>query len=161
MKRLLVFVVALSMFCGCAQNKSTAPVVDNISFAAEIYYGDQDYSADVSIVDGVLNLTVTAPEEIDGLTLKLDENGIKANFKGITFTPDTSSLPQGAISQILFNVLNDAKQKTAVCGDENCEITGTVDGYKYTFVISPSGLPIELEVVDLDFKIEFTNVTLE
>ena len=161
MKKLLAIVIVFLLLCGCVQNAATTPVLNNISFIAEISYGESEYSADVSIRDDVLNLVVTAPKEIDGLSFKLDKNGIKANFKGIPFDLDTVSLPKGAVYQVLICVLDDAKQKTAISGDGNCKITGDVDGNKYMLLLSPSGLPIELEIKELDFQMKFTDVTVE
>lgn len=153
--------MVLLLLCGCAQNVATTPVLNNISFGTEISYGESEYSADVSILDDVLNLTVTAPKEIKGLSLELDKNGIKAKFKGIPFDFETTSLSKGAVYQVVTDVLDDAKQKTAISDDNNCKITGDVDGYKYTFLFSPSGLPIELEIEELDFQMKFSNVTIE
>jgi len=161
LKKLLAIVIVFLLLCGCVQNAATAPVLNNISFIAEISYGESEYSADVLIRDDVLNLVVTAPKEIDGLSFELDKNGIKANFKGIPFDLDTVSLSKGAVYQVLICVLDDAKQKTAISSDDNCKITGDADGYKYTLLLSPSGLPIELEIKELNFQMKFTNVTVE
>ncbi len=150
----------LFILCGCAQKSKTAPVLNDISFETEISYGQHKYSGDVTLADDILNLTVTAPKEIKGLTLKLDENGVTAKFKGISIAPDIDSLPQGAVGNILFGVLNDAKSKTIEHSEDNCEIKGMIDGCEYVFVFSPSGLPISLKVDKLELEIEFKNVTV-
>ena len=160
MKKLLVLPLVFLLLCGCTQISETVPVLNNISFEAQIEYGDQEYAGNVTIADNTLNLTVTKPQEIDGLNLTVSENGIIAEFKGISYAPDISALPQGAVAQILFKVLGDVGGKTIACNDQNCEITGRVDDYKYTFIFSPSGLPISLRIDGLDLEILFNNVTL-
>lgn len=161
MKRLLAIVIVLIFFIGCAQNVATTPILNNISFIANISYGDSEYVADVLITDNALNLNVIAPNELKGLTLNLDKNSVKAKFKGIPIDLEADSLPKVAVYQVMVGVLNDAKQKTAVFDDDNCKVSGDVDGYKYTLIFSPSGLPIELEVEELDLKMKFTNVTVK
>lgn len=160
-KKLFALPLALLLLCGCANNKTVTPILNNISFTAEIDYGDTEFVGNATLSEGTLNLTVTEPQEIKDLILKLDKNGITAEFKGVTYTPDINSLPQGAIAQVLYDILNDiVGNKTANCDEENCEIKGRVNGYDYTFVFSPSGLPISLEIDDLDLEIKFKNVTV-
>lgn len=160
-KKLFALSLTLLLLCGCAEKKAVTPVLNNISFTAEIDYGDSEFVGNATLSDGALNLTVTEPQEIKDLILMLDKNGVTAEFKGVTYTPDINSLPQGAIAQVLYDILNDiADNKTANCDEENCEIKGSVNGYDYTFVFSPSGLPISLDVDDLDLEIKFKNVTI-
>lgn len=148
--------------CGCVQKGNVTPVLDNISFTAEIDYGDNEYTADVSIAQDTLNLVVTAPQEIKDLTLSVTKNGITAEFKGVAYDSKIDSLPQGAIAQVLYGVINDirASQDAAICDEENCEINSQANGYKYEFTFSPSGLPINLKVDKLDLDIDFKNVTV-
>ncbi|MBQ8268043.1 MAG: hypothetical protein IJZ21_06655 [Clostridia bacterium] len=161
-KKLFVLSFALLLLCGCADNKTVTPVLDNISFTAQIDYGDSEFVGNATLSNDTLNLTITEPQEIKDLILKLDKNGVAAEFKGVTYTPDINSLPQGAIAQVLYNILNDiaASQDTAICGEENCVIENKINGYDYEFTFSPSGLPISLEIDDLDLEIKFKNVTV-
>ena len=161
-KKLFALPLVLLLLCGCADNKTVAPVLDNISFTAQIDYGDNEFVGNATLSNDTINLTVTEPQEIKDLILKLDKNGVTAEFKGVTYTPDINSLPQGAIAQVLYNVLNDiaASQDTAICDEENCVIKNKINGYDYEFTFSPSGLPISLEIDDLDLEIKFKNVTV-
>ncbi len=159
-KKLFALSIGLLMLCGCAPKSTVAPILENISFTAEIDYGDDEFTADVKLMQDALNLVVTEPQEIKDLTLDITQNGVMAEFKGVTYTPDINSLPQGAIVQVLYEVLNDIRQNTAVCDEENCNISGKAEGYKYDFEFSPSGLPISLTVDGLDLEIDFKNVTV-
>ena len=160
-KNLLAFPLVLLLLCGCGKPKAVTPALDNISFIAEIDYGDTEFAANASIAEDTLNLVVTKPQEIKDLTLNITKNGVTAEFKGVTYTPNINSIPGGAIAQVLYDILNDiAGNKTANCDEENCEIEGSVNGYQYEFTFSPSGLPISLQIDDLDLEIEFKNVTV-
>ena len=161
-KRLFVLPLVLLLICGCAEKTSVTPVLNNISFTAEIYYGDAEFIANTELTQDALNLVVTEPKEIKDLILNVTKNGVTAEFKGVTYTPDINSMPEGAIIQVLYNVLSDIRtsQNTAVCDEENCEIKGKVDSYEYEFEFSPSGLPISLDIDNLDLDIKFKNVTI-
>ena len=162
MKKLIVLsVIALLICCGCSKTNTTTPILDNISFTAQINYDKQEYVCDVVITESVLNIVVSEPEQIKGLTVKVDKNGTMAEFMGISYTPDLNSLPQGAVAQVLFSVLEDAAEKSAVYVNENCEIDGNVNGYEYDFTFSPSGLPLSLVIEDLDLEINFNNTALK
>ncbi len=161
LKKLLALPLVLLLLCGCAQSKTATPILNNISFTVEIDYGENEFVADVAVAEDDLNLAVIEPQEINGLILNITKNGVTAEFKGISYTPDISSLPQGAIIKVLYNILSDISSgKTASCDNENCKITGRVDGYKYEFEFSPSGLPISLNVYALDLEIDFKNVSI-
>lgn len=162
LKKLFALSIVFLMLCGCGKKNNVTPVLDNISFNAEIEYGGSEFIADVSIKQDALNLVVSEPQEIKDLTLNVTKNGITANFKGLTYAADINSLPQGAIAQILYVIINDVKvlQNKAICNEDNCEINSQANGYKYEFTFSPSGLPINLKVEQIDLDIDFKNVTL-
>lgn len=161
-KKLCVLLSLFLLLCGCAQKKGITPVLNNISFTAEIDYGDTEFMANVTLDGDALNLVVIEPQEIKDLTLKVDKNGITAEFMGLRYTPDIDSLPQGAIIQVLYEIFDDisTSQNTSVCNEENCEIKGEVGDYEYKFIFSPSGLPISLYIDQLDLEIKFKNVTV-
>ena len=160
MKRLFVLSLVFFLLCGCENPKTVIPIMQSISFTADVQYGDDNYQADANVRDDNLNLVVRRPEYIDGLTLNINKNGATASYKGISYPLDISSQPQGAMAQVLYNVLSDVSGKQLNCGEENCEINGKVDNYSYTFVFSPSGLPISLTVDEINLLVKFSNVSL-
>lgn len=160
LKKLFVLPLAFLLLCGCGENKTVTPILNNISFIAQVDYGEDKFVANAIVADNALKLTVVQPEELKDLIVNITQNGVTSEFKGISYSPDINSLPQGAVVQILYNVLYDISSgKMAVRSNENCVITGRVDGYKYTFNFSPSGLPISLAIDNLDLDISFKNVT--
>ena len=149
------------MLCGCTQKKNTIPILNNISFIAEINYSNDKFVCESSLSDGDLKLIVKEPAEIKDLILVANKNGVAAEFLGVSYNADIISLPQRALAKLLFNILTDiCNNESVTCDDGNCKITGRVDCYKYVFDFSPSGLPISLEVDELDLKIDFKNVTV-
>lgn len=160
-KKILVLPLILLTLCGCLEKRTVMPILNDITFTAEIDYGEDEFVCDLFVSDGALKVILNEPEEIKDLTLIVNKNGVTAEFKGVTYTPDINSMPQGAFVKLLFNILNDiSNNDSLVCDDENCKITGRLDGYEYEFTFSPSGLPISLYIDQIDLKIDFKNVTV-
>lgn len=161
MKKIIFLPLIALVLCGCTKTKYTEPVLNNISFTASIVLNNSEFIADATLLEDELELVVNSPQEIKGLILSISKNGVNAVFNGITFAPDVNSLPNGAVIQILFEIIRDIEGKNAVCNNENCMIQGKVNNYAYDFIFSPAGLPISLEIKDLNLKINFTNVTIQ
>lgn len=161
MKRLFVLPLIVLTLCGCSKIETATPILKNISFIAEIHYQELDFVASSNITNDALNLTVMEPKNIEDLLLTIDKNGITAKFKGISHNCDADSMPQSAAARILYDIFLDISgNKEIVSKDDNCVINGRVDEYKYIFTFAPSGLPINLEVDELDLYVNFKNVTV-
>ena len=162
-KKLFVLPLALLFLfvCGCAAKPKSKPILNNISFIAEIDYGDNKFVCDTAISENVLKLTVTEPDEIQDLNLTISQTEVETEFKGGSYTKSLDELASGSVAKIFHSLLNDIlDNKSASYNDENCEITGKAEGFKYVFVFSPSGLPISLCVDELDLKIVFKNASI-
>ena len=141
--------------------ETAKPIIENTTFVAEINYDDAQYVCDVEVLKDSLNLVVVEPDEINGLILKVDKNDFTAQYKGISYAPDFNNMPQSAVIQILYSIISDIKNKSIEFSDENGVIEGKVNSCEYEFAFSPSGLPLTLEIDDIDLKIEFKNVVLK
>lgn len=150
------------MLCGCSNGKKIPPSLDNINFLAEIKLNDEKYIADVSITNSVLKLVVKEPLLIKDLKFTVSNNNFSSEINGISYSENKSSTTESSVANIIFKVLNDAKNKYLIIADkDNCEISGTVDGYDYNFLFSPTGLPITLNIKQYDLIINFKNVTIK
>ncbi len=160
MKKFFVLPLLLVIFCGCSQPKQISPILNDISFEAQISYENENFVCDTTLLDDTLNFSVIKPDEIKGSSLTLSENSVKAEFNGLSFEPDINSIPQGAVIKVFLEVLKDVKDKKIDCNDNNCIINGSVSEYEYKFVFAPTGLPISLTIDELDLEIDFKNVTV-
>jgi len=124
-------------------------------------FDDEKYIAQATLVNDVLNLTIEEPKNIKGLTIKMDKNGFTGHFNDVSRTFEANCLPQNAIFQILFNIIVEIKDKPLNCYEENCKIIGETRGYNYIFTFSPSGLPLKLQIDQLNLTINFNNVNLK
>ena len=136
------------------------PVMQGVSFTADVEYGSNNYLADANMQNDILNLVVRSPEYINGLTLEISKDGTTAKFKGISYPIDATMYNESAMTRVLYCILNDVVDKKLIYDSENCVMDGKIDNYDYTFVFSPSGLPISLSVNDLDLYVKFSNVSL-
>ena len=161
MKKIIILPLIALVLCGCTKTKHVKPVLNNILFTASITFNNSIFIADATLSEDVLELVVNEPQEIKGLILSISKNGVKAKFNDISYALDINSLPNGSAIQILFDIFKDIEGKNAVCNNENCLIQGKVNNYLYDFIFSPVGLPILLEIKDLNLKINFTNVTIK
>ena len=161
MKKVIVFILVLSSLCGCTSIKETKPIVNNISFTVNITHQKQEYTCDVQSFSDGLNLIVKDPQNIEGLALDINKNICNIAFEGLNLSYDTNLLPDNAFAQIIYAVLCDVSEQPIFIDDENCTINGNVYKKDYVFVFSPSGLPLSLEIKDLDFNVNFSNVTIK
>ena len=135
----------------------------NISFTADIILGVNEFVCDVSLFEDSAKITVLQPREIEGLIFEYTDGSVSGNYKNAEFKPYSNKLPNSAISQQFYDIVYDIKRNnyTAISDENNCVISEKLNNYTYVFTFSPTGLPISLEIKDLDFKAQFNNVTIE
>lgn len=162
MKKLFALPLVFLILCGCTNKKTVTPILQNISFNAVVSYGDNDFSCNTKLTEDSLTLVLNEPKEIKGLTLCFSKNGVVAEYHGIKYERDSLTQTDAAPSQFLYGIINDIKSQNCSIQhtNENCFAEGKLQGNKYIFEFSPTGLPISLKIDELDLKIDFKNVTL-
>lgn len=159
-KRLLL-ILPLILICGCAPKSDFEPNVNNISFRAKVDFNDENFIFESKAAENCLKLTVSSPKMIEGLCLTVNQNGVQTDFKGLKYKMDSDKLPQALMAKILCDIFEDVGSvETVGVAQENCIIDGKVGDSEYSFVFSPSGLPISLSIKKPDIKIQFNNVTI-
>lgn len=161
MKRFFVLPLVILSLCGCSKPETTRPTLNNITFTAQIDYNECRYVCNVDVSDDIFNLVILEPKEIKDLILKIDKTSLVAEFMGVKYALDINSFPQCSLIRIVYDVFNDAANKECSFKNENCKIVGKVSEYDYEFLFSPSGLPLSLEIKNLNLKIIFNNVIVK
>lgn len=164
LKNVLICMILLPVFlCGCASTKTAVPILDGIGFTAEVAFYNENYKCNVDINGNIIDLTVTSPEELKGLILHYSDNGLTAEYLGITYTPDDFDMTIGGVSSLMSGIINDVRGEDCNMDYDNgnCIITDKYMDFKYEFVFSPSGLPISLSVPNKSFEAVFKNVTIK
>ena len=161
-KALVAVFVLLSLLAGCkktAQSHST--VLTSISFSADINYYNENYSADCVIdKDGILTAVVTKPENLSGLKFKFTGEKCEVNFGDLNVSDESVYMPQNSVISTMNKIFVECRNVTPKDSKQNFKIKGKCDGKKYTLTVSPSGLPISLDIPDLGLQVEFNNVSL-
>lgn len=163
MKRFLGVIFCFVLLCGCAgKSRAISPVVDGIAFCATVNFYNEVYECDTTIDnEGTMNLAVRVPDDLSGLKVSINENGITAEYLGLTYTPKTENLPLCGVAQTLYRIIGEMRDKVLVIRkDENCLFEGRIDDRAYTFCCAPSGLPLYIEIPDDSYRIEFSNIKI-
>lgn len=161
MKRIIFLPIILLLLCGCSNVEKGKPIVNNISFIAEIDCDDFHYVCNVDALKDSLYLAVTQPTEIQGFTLKRNKNQITVEFGDVIDTVELNRLPNNSIIRILIEIFDDVEDKSIKFDQQNGVACGNISGYKYEFVFSPSGLPLTMKVDELNFELFFNNVMIK
>ena len=166
MKRAVISVLMILMLlCGCSKNtKTSTPVTKGISFTADVTYYNENYTCDVDVnEEGIMSAKVTYPEELKGVSLRFDGETVTAEYLGLTYTLKTDTMPLGNVALSIYKVFTDVTEKGLMAeqNEGNCIIENEVNGEKYEFTFSPSGLPLELKIPDKEFQVVFNNVTIK
>ncbi len=151
------------ILCGCGNSKVVTPVINNIDFTAQIKFSDEHYVCDVSVYDENIDVKVVNPQEIKGLTFHYSDSTVSVEHLGIKYTPDAGNMPAGGVAVILTDVINHINKEglTAVFNEGNCVINSRAGEHKFTFEFSPAGLPLELEIPNINYTVKFNNVTIK
>lgn len=165
MKKIIsLLLTALLVFSlsGCKSGQSEIrPITKGITFAAEITYYNEYCEGTVSVDEnGKMNIEITFPDTVKGLTLTFDGGGIKAEYAGLEY--EISSLPEGIACGRLYEILEDTFSedvKVTADGDESY-IAGAAGDSEYRMYLGATGLPISAEDINGTFCVNFKNVTI-
>ena len=161
--RLLCIAFISLLLIGCNAKKDILPILTKLQFTAQIDHYNENYSCFTEIDShGDMTVEVITPEEINGMLLTFTDDGVNAQYKGITYTPKIDAMPVGNVAQIMYDIFDDISNEKAMASvnENNCEISGRISDKKYFFTFSPTGLPLTLEIPDDSFKITFKGVTI-
>lgn len=160
MKKILCAILVLLTLAACSGKKEVAPLLCGISFSADVSYYNENYKGECTVSkDGALTVKITEPEELSGYTVKLSNEGITAEYLGLSFTPTANNMPASSVLSDFYR-----QYSAAAFSKEPARSTG--DGYRlsgegYTLWLTAMGLPQKAELPDESFCIYFYNVAVE
>lgn len=161
---LLSAIITVFSFSGCAEKRSNiSPLTKGITFTAELTYYNECYESLVSVSqNGDMDIEITAPDTIKGLSFHFDESGVTAKYSGLEYKYDTKALPEGIVCTCLYNIFRDTqKPDAAVIADKDVYcILGNTGKTDYKMYVGATGLPISAEDEKSGFKADFKNVTI-
>lgn len=157
MKKIICLGLLLITLCSCGGGKEIKPQLSGISFTAEIVYYNEKYSLDgVISKDGEFTFEIKEPEELSGLKISLIDGQTKVDYKGLTYTPLEGTMPFAKVlDEFCAPIEEIIKDDTLLANSE-----GIIKGVGFTLTVSPTGLPLMLELPDERFTVKFLNVSI-
>lgn len=156
--RIFVFYLCFFVLCGCSAKGEITPVIQGISFEANIQYYNEKYLCDAQVdTKGNITLTFKSPENLEGLVLSVVDGKSSIQYMGLTYSPKGGSLPLGNIATLIDGVFNDISDNKIKQNGKNIEFVGKVSNEKYVISFSPSGLPLLLNIGDSSIIVQFNN----
>lgn len=163
MKKILSLMLILLTLTACSGKTEVTPCLTGIEFNADITYYNENYKGECSVKeDGTLKFTVTEPESISGYTVTLSQNGMTAEFLGLTFVPNENNMPFSGVAGDFYEKYMSAvrgEYKPSKKGDAYI-IEGGNNSEAFTLYISPTGLPQKITLPDERFTVYFYNCSV-
>ena len=109
MKRLFSLLLSGILLLTLTSCKSSAHHID-VGYDGEIRMtdGQAEYTAQLSHADGVLTVTMTAPEELAGVAYEYRGGELSIMLNGMKCITDPDSLPDSSCISLLYDVLSNS-----------------------------------------------------
>ncbi|MCQ2455574.1 MAG: hypothetical protein MJ090_05500 [Clostridia bacterium] len=163
MKKLLIIPLLFCFFiCGCAANNNVEVVLGGLRFNAVALTDKENYlfrfetNKDLSKID----VFVESPEELKGINYTFENERVFIGYKGIKTDKSQGDFCGNNVVNIIRAVISDLNGKTAQKSDKNYFIEGSVGKSGYSALISPSGLPVSIDIGKPSFKVQFEKITV-
>lgn len=169
LKKIVSLLAALSMLlilCSCNFSFKKMPKLPSMNFTsdAQINYKTYDVMSCkiTSEQDGPLNVEVTKPALLAGLTVVCQDDSCTIKYGSLSYDADTQKYPQLAFGNILKQAVESAKENPdySQTDDGNWSIHTTVNGSDVWMVLDgETYYPLSLKVPSEELEITFTNFT--
>lgn len=159
---LIIAAVMLFSFSACNRKRSDIlPLTAGISFDCEITYYNECYEAAAKVTeDGEMSCEITAPDTLKGLKFSFSGDDVTAEYNGLEYKNDISSLPQGAAFTSLYQILRTAEKAEVISDDDKYYVRGNAGNLHFKLFLGATGLPIYAEDPDSGLEISFKNMTV-
>ena len=134
-----VICASLCAFCSCSDKPSSSKPVtlsEKFTVTAQFTNGDLSACADMTRIPEGWEITMTAPERVEGLTFELTEMECTARFSELTYPFATETMPDSSPLLLTARALDKCVLKSN---------TGTVSGQNYSLTCT-DGKPDTLQI---------------
>lgn len=151
--------------CNTATTTGERPCAVGFSCtAAGTYRGDAVAGTVERSSAGLLTLTLTQPEELNGLTMTWDGQTVTLGMLGLKWSLSPDKVPSAALGKRLLQTLDAVVYTTTdgvLTGDGRRKTTGELEGgVTYTLYSDPkTGALLSLEVPAEELQLEFDDFT--
>ena len=159
----MMLLLASFVLSSCDARKTEVnPVTAGISFSSQFSFRDGNYACEGSIEkSGKAKIVLTDPSALKGMTFSFDGEAATVDFLGLSHSWISNDLAPMAPAEILAAVFRDlSKKDPAILEKDDFVITESLAGMEYTLHFGATGLPISLQMNEMDLYADFQNVTI-
>lgn len=165
MKKIIIFCcLCLLIICGCDSRKTEIkPYAGAIEFTCEINHYNEYYECNAKITEKKeIVFDLTLPENLNGLKLNYNKNGVTADFHGLEFNFGPEELPCSSALNVLNDIIAQSFSENTVLISEKKSIyfdckTDGADGRIY---FAETGLPLSAQCRSKGVSAIFKNVKI-
>ncbi len=166
MRRCVALIVAVLLLSatGCRQSAGASdPIGSGFSCRIQAQYKELDVAGVLERQNaGMLRLTFSAPETLEGLCAVWDGESVTLSFEGLEFSVDPDSVPESALGEEIVAVLDAAIRGEGDRREEDGQliISGTGANGRYELICdAATGEPLSLSVPSLPLAVTFSEFT--
>jgi len=164
LKKVLILLMFILLFGGCAREKTATPPVPELNFKGDISVTYNNYTLECSIENNLANsceITVKEPCLLSGLKMIVKGGNCKLEMGKVSYEFDPAALKHTefatSLSEALTNVLNTTKYSQLENG--MWKYTGQTEIGQFTLLQDgETGYPISLKIPDADLSVKFKNM---
>lgn len=142
---------------------SAPQLSDTFEATAVIRYKDFDATAVIHQDAQACSLSFTTPDSLKDMSVTYGDAGIDLSYKGLSFTFDPSSIPGGAVAQMMMSAIGEAIRGGVEVDlkDDAALYSGVIDAGPFTLTADKeTGRLLYLSVPRAELEIEFTEFTI-
>lgn len=159
-KAICVFMIVLCL-CSCSKGE-TEPELLGITFTAQLQFYNEAYVFEGKLLeDATLEMLLKEPEELKDLKLTVNDNGIKAEYKGLIYEANEATMPFSRVVQNFYSPLIAIANDKTLKADQNGEINGEFGGEKCSLLVSPTGLPQKFKLKSKQLELNFYSISVK
>lgn len=146
------------LLSGCSGNTDVKPVLQNLTFTAEMSYYNEFYEMEANISKtGNAVIEVIYPEELKGLKFVIKNGEFISEYNGIAFECNNYNAMAAEILYLPFS----KKEQSVYEKDGAFYIRGECNGGEYTMQVTEAGLPLKINDSADRFEIVIKNLTIK
>jgi hypothetical protein len=150
MRKIFLVLLGMVMLSGCVATASPSPAPVQFNASARVQVDEHQFAAQLQqFRPGALVWAYSAPEEIAGMQLHLQDDIITLRDGDLTADVLVSALPASNVVVLLNGVLLQLAQNNA----DSFTLTGTTNGFAYTAELSPQGELLRLNIPVLNMEV--------
>ena len=168
LRRLACLLIVIFIFCGIVACKkcgrSEQPVTTGFSCDIDVNYQDMKVKGVLTrTLAGTLNLDISEPETLKGMSMQLNGEKITLKLHGLSFDVNPDLIPQSALGKTLLGILDAAigNHDAGEVTDNGLLTKGSAVSGEFEILSDPeTGRLLTISMPSSDLVAEFSNFSV-